>query len=122
MTRAGVLVALAAILLAGPVAVVLGQQALSGEALERRVREIADQLRCPTCQAISVRDSEAAFSRQIRDKVRSMLAEGQTVTVADAVPPGDVLSINTPEQLAEVDAILRARLADSESSTAGATR
>jgi hypothetical protein len=30
--------------------------------------------------------------------------------VVDAVPPEDVLSVNTPEQLAEVDAILRRRL------------
>ncbi|MEE8394981.1 MAG: cytochrome c-type biogenesis protein CcmH [bacterium] len=50
---------------------------LSGEALESRVREISDGLRCPTCQSISVNDSEAAFSRQIRDKVRRMLVEGQ---------------------------------------------
>jgi hypothetical protein len=32
------------------------------------------------------------------------------VEVIDAVPPEDVLSINTPQQLAEVDAILRLRL------------
>jgi len=51
--------------------------ALSGEALEIRVREISDGLRCPTCQAISVNDSEAAFSTQIKDKVRRMLQEGQ---------------------------------------------
>jgi cytochrome c-type biogenesis protein CcmH len=50
---------------------------LSGEALDRRVREISDGLRCPTCQSISVNDSEAAFSRQIRAKVRRMLEEGQ---------------------------------------------
>jgi bifunctional UDP-N-acetylglucosamine pyrophosphorylase/glucosamine-1-phosphate N-acetyltransferase len=34
---------------------------------------------------------------------------GQTVAVVDAVPPEDILSVNTPEQLAEVDAILRRR-------------
>ncbi len=37
-------------------------------------------------------------------------ANGQRVRVVDAVPPADVLSINTPEQLAEVDRLLRARL------------
>ncbi len=52
--------------------------ALSGEELERRVLEISSELRCPTCQAISVKDSEAAFSRQIRGKVRAMLVEGKT--------------------------------------------
>jgi len=52
--------------------------AMSEQELDQRVLEISDQLRCPTCQAISVKDSEAAFSRQIRDKVRSMLREGKT--------------------------------------------
>ena len=37
-------------------------------------------------------------------------ANGNTVSVVDAVPAEDVLSINTPAQLADVDAILRARL------------
>ena len=50
----------------------------SPEELERRVQTISDQLRCPTCQAISVKDSEAAFSVQIRDKVRHMVEEGQS--------------------------------------------
>jgi bifunctional UDP-N-acetylglucosamine pyrophosphorylase/glucosamine-1-phosphate N-acetyltransferase len=35
---------------------------------------------------------------------------GQHVELVDGVPPEDVLSINTPEHLAEVDAILRNRL------------
>ncbi|UCD76653.1 MAG: NTP transferase domain-containing protein [Phycisphaerales bacterium] len=34
---------------------------------------------------------------------------GEVVELVDAVPPEDVLSINTPQQLAEVDAILTAR-------------
>jgi len=43
----------------------------------------------------------------------AMLKEaGRVVSVVDAVPPEDVLSINTPEQLAEVDAIMRRRLAE----------
>jgi len=53
-------------------------EALSPEELELRVQAISDQLRCPTCQAISVKDSEAAFSQQIRDKVRLMVEEGQS--------------------------------------------
>ena len=47
-------------------------------AIEERVLAITDMLRCPTCQGISVRDSEASFSRQIRDKVRRMVEEGQS--------------------------------------------
>jgi hypothetical protein len=36
--------------------------------------------------------------------------QGQRIEIVDAVPPEDILSINDPQQLAEVDAILRARL------------
>jgi bifunctional UDP-N-acetylglucosamine pyrophosphorylase/glucosamine-1-phosphate N-acetyltransferase len=36
---------------------------------------------------------------------------GHTVELVDAVPAEDVLSINTMDQLAEVDSILRTRLA-----------
>jgi len=53
-------------------------RALSPEELERRVQAITDDLRCPTCQAISVKDSEAAFSVEIRDKVQRMVEEGQS--------------------------------------------
>jgi cytochrome c-type biogenesis protein CcmH len=52
--------------------------ALTPDEVERRVAAIADRLRCPTCQAISVKDSEAAFSQQIREKVQLMVQEGQT--------------------------------------------
>ncbi|MEM9883561.1 MAG: NTP transferase domain-containing protein [Planctomycetota bacterium] len=38
-------------------------------------------------------------------------AEGRTVALVDAVPAADVLSINTPAQLAEVDRLLKQRLA-----------
>lgn len=36
--------------------------------------------------------------------------QGKVVSVVEAVPPEDVLGINTPEQLAGVDRVLRARL------------
>ena len=41
--------------------------------------------------------------------------EGKLVSIVDAVPPEDVMGINTPQQLEEVDAVLRRRhgLADS---------
>ncbi|MDH5751713.1 MAG: cytochrome c-type biogenesis protein CcmH [Deltaproteobacteria bacterium] len=64
---------LAGLLNAGPALA----QMLSGEALDAEVRRISDGLRCPTCQGISVNDSDASFSNQIKDKVRRMLMEGQ---------------------------------------------
>ena len=45
---------------------------------EDLVHKIADNLRCPTCQGLSVNDSEAGFSVQIRNKVREMLMVGQS--------------------------------------------
>jgi bifunctional N-acetylglucosamine-1-phosphate-uridyltransferase/glucosamine-1-phosphate-acetyltransferase GlmU-like protein len=39
-----------------------------------------------------------------------LMAEGRPVEVLDAVPPEDVLSINTPEDLAMVDAVYRKRV------------
>lgn len=53
----------------------------------------------------------------ITDAPGLLKQQGQTVTVVDAVPPADVLSINTPEQLAQVDRLLRERL---ETSSTGA--
>ncbi len=47
----------------------------------------------------------------ITDVPALQLARGQRVEVISAVPPEDILSINTPEQLAEVDAIYRRRAA-----------
>lgn len=46
----------------------------------------------------------------VTDVPALLLGAGERVEVIEAVPPEDVLSINTPEQLAEVDAILRGRM------------
>jgi bifunctional UDP-N-acetylglucosamine pyrophosphorylase/glucosamine-1-phosphate N-acetyltransferase len=45
----------------------------------------------------------------ITDVFEGMQRGGRRVEVIDAVPPEDVLSINTPEHLAEVDRIFRGR-------------
>lgn len=59
-------------------AVAPAAMALSEQELEQRVIEISNDLRCPTCQGLSVNDSEASFSLQIKNKVRRMLQEGQS--------------------------------------------
>lgn len=46
----------------------------------------------------------------ITDVPALLLESGRRVEVIEAVPPADILSINTPEQLAEVDRIMRDRL------------
>lgn len=45
----------------------------------------------------------------LTDTLELLLAEGKRVEVVPAVPPEDVLSINTPEELALVDRIYRSR-------------
>ncbi|MCW5767346.1 MAG: NTP transferase domain-containing protein [Phycisphaeraceae bacterium] len=45
----------------------------------------------------------------ITDTPSLLMADGRRVEVIDAVPPSDVLSINTLEDLANVDSIFRAR-------------
>ena len=49
--------------------------------------------------------------RYVTDVPAEMQSRGLKVSVIDAVPPEDVLSINTPEQLAEVDRVFRSRRA-----------
>lgn len=57
-----------------------------------------------------VSNANAQGEYYLTDVPALLLREGHTVAVEAAVPPEDVLSINTPQQLAEVDALLRARL------------
>ncbi len=52
--------------------------ALTEQEIQERVLEITHDLRCPTCQALSVKDSTAKFSLQIKAKVRKMVIEGQS--------------------------------------------
>ena len=60
-----------------------------------------------------VERNEASGEYYITDVPAILMEAGERVEVIDAVPPEDVLSINTPEQLAEVDRVLRDRLAHS---------
>jgi bifunctional UDP-N-acetylglucosamine pyrophosphorylase/glucosamine-1-phosphate N-acetyltransferase len=52
----------------------------------------------------------------LTDTLALLLAEGKRVEVIPSVPPEDVLSINTPEDLAVVDRLFRARPATPENS------
>ncbi len=48
------------------------------EVSENQVRRIAHKLRCPTCQGLSVKESEAGLAENMKAKVRSMLSEGKS--------------------------------------------
>jgi bifunctional UDP-N-acetylglucosamine pyrophosphorylase/glucosamine-1-phosphate N-acetyltransferase len=58
-----------------------------------------------------VERNEVSGEYYITDVPELLLEAGERVEVIDAVPPEDILSINTLEHLAEVDAIYRARMA-----------
>ena len=47
------------------------------EVLENRVRTISHKLRCPTCQAMSVKESEAGLSNNMKAMIREMLVAGK---------------------------------------------
>jgi len=44
--------------------------------IENRVRMLAHQLRCPTCQSQSVKDSDAGLSLNMKTKIRDLIQKG----------------------------------------------
>ena len=66
------------------------------------VRALFDALR-------SVRRNPVSNEYYVTDVPELLLTAGRRVEVIEAVPPEDILSINTPEDLAEVDRIYRSR-------------
>ncbi|HEU5210172.1 MAG TPA: cytochrome c-type biogenesis protein [Longimicrobiales bacterium] len=46
--------------------------------LERDVRTLAAELRCPVCQGLSLQDSPSELSQEMKDVIRQQLAEGRT--------------------------------------------
>lgn len=82
---------------------------------EKRVHEINPSYYCFRSDELfaalaKVGNDNSQGEYYVTDVPGLLKAEGKTVAVVDAVPADDVLSINTPAQLAEVDRILRARL------------
>jgi cytochrome c-type biogenesis protein CcmH len=51
---------------------------LGAEPLDGRARRLADELRCPTCQAQSVKDSDAGLSANMRRKIQELVEEGRS--------------------------------------------
>lgn len=83
-----------------------------------QIREVNPSYYCFDIRALfttleRVTPNPASGEYYVTDVPSLLLAQGGKVEVIDAVPPEDVLSINTPEQLAAVDAIFRSRSATS---------
>lgn len=64
-----------------------------------------------------VDNRNAAGEYYITDVFHILKQAGRTVHVVDAVPPEEVLSVNTPEQLAEVSELLHLRIGTPQPST-----
>ena len=82
--------------------------------LELAIREVNPSYYCFEAQGLfdalhRVERNETTGEYYLTDVPALLKAEGRRVEVIDAVPPEDVLSINSPEQLAEVDRIFRSR-------------
>ena len=43
-----------------------------------RFKKLSNELRCPTCQGLSVKDSEAGFSTSIKGKIRELMKQGKS--------------------------------------------
>jgi bifunctional N-acetylglucosamine-1-phosphate-uridyltransferase/glucosamine-1-phosphate-acetyltransferase GlmU-like protein len=67
-----------------------------------RIRELFEALRGVTRNPVS-------GEYYLTDVPELLLRVGKRVEVIEAVPPEDVLSINTPEDLARVDSLFQAR-------------
>lgn len=83
---------------------------------QKAIREVNPSYYCfragPLFATLGKLDNKNANGEYyITDVFGLLLKAGERVEVIDAVPAEDVLSINDPQQLAEVDAILRRRLA-----------
>lgn len=94
---------------------------------KRGIREVNPSYYCFESTALfdglnRVSNDNTQGEYYITDLPAQFKASGRTVTVVEAVPAEDVLSINNPQQLAEVDAILRQRLEPTSATPARSTR
>lgn len=80
------------------------------------IREVNPSYYCFACGDLftslaRVQRNPLSGEYYLTDVLELLLGAGKRVEVIEAVPPEDVLSINTPDDLAKVDAIYRARSA-----------
>jgi cytochrome c-type biogenesis protein CcmH len=75
MTR---LIRLVPLLALGLLLLQVHQGAAASDALERQVKEIATQLRCPVCQNLSIADTPSKLGDNMRALIREQLERGLT--------------------------------------------
>jgi bifunctional UDP-N-acetylglucosamine pyrophosphorylase/glucosamine-1-phosphate N-acetyltransferase len=89
---------------------------LDADQAQRQIREVNVTLYCFDADALRdvlgrVQNDNAKHEYYLTDAVRLLREAGSKLAAVEAVPPEEVLSINTPDELAEVDRILTRRLA-----------
>ncbi len=94
---------------------------------ELAVREVNPSYYCFDAGALfralaGVERNPVSGEYYVTDVFEALLDAGERVEVIDAVPPEDVLSINTPAHLAEVDRIFRGRAAAGRASGSRSVR
>jgi cytochrome c-type biogenesis protein CcmH len=79
MTRRFVVAALLVwVAAAGSAAQESARSAPTGEELDALTDKVASELRCPVCRSLSVLDSEAELSREVKGVIRERLAAGES--------------------------------------------
>ena len=83
---------------------------------QREIREVYPSYACFRSSALfdvlaQLRNNNAQGEYYVTEAPNLLKRRGRKVAIVDAVPPEDVLGVNTPAELAHVDAILRRRLA-----------
>tara|TARA_R110002073_G_scaffold118918_5_gene259114 strand:+ start:26075 stop:26881 length:807 start_codon:yes stop_codon:yes gene_type:complete len=94
--------------------------------VELKINEVNPSYYCMNSLAMfdalkQVNRNELTGEYYITDVFELMLKAGKRVEVIDAVPPQDILSINTLEHLAQVDAIYRERKSSGDHATTEGT-
>ena len=56
---------------------------LEKDQLEERFKKLSNELRCPTCQGLAVKDSEAGFSTSIKGKIRELIEKAKSAIQRD---------------------------------------
>ncbi len=88
---------------------------LDADEAQRAVREVNVSIYCFDADALRgalgrLTNDNAKGEYYLTDALELLRADGRRLAAVPAVPPEDVLSINTPDELARVDAIMAERL------------
>lgn len=78
MSSVGIALWLSMTALAGAYAPQQAGSAPLAPPLEARVQKLGKELRCPTCQGLSIADSPASMARAQLDKVRELVSAGKS--------------------------------------------